>query len=80
MKGTIVNVIAIFLGCSVGFILRSKFPEKIGKIVMQGLGLVSLLIGIQMAIKTNNILLMIFSLVIGGIIGETIGIEEGLEK
>jgi len=80
MKGTIVNVIAIFLGCSVGFILKSKFPEKIGKIVMQGLGLVSLLIGIQMALKTNNILLMIFSLVIGGIIGETIGIEEGLEK
>ena len=80
MKGTIVTVIAIFLGCSVGFSLKSKFPEKIGKIVMQGLGLVSLLIGIQMALKTNNILLMIFSLVIGGIIGEAIGIEEGLER
>ena len=41
MKGTIVNVIAILLGCSVGFILKSKFPEKIGKIVMQALGLAS---------------------------------------
>jgi len=80
MKGTIVNVIAIFLGCSVGFILKSKFPEKIGKIVMQGLGLASLLIGVQMALKTNNILLVIFSLAIGGIIGEMIGIEEGLER
>ena len=80
MKGTIVNVIAIFLGCSVGFILKSKFPEKIGKIVMQALGLASLLIGAQMALKTNNILLVIFSLVIGGVIGEIIDIEEGLEK
>ncbi|HBY57756.1 MAG TPA: DUF554 domain-containing protein [Candidatus Atribacteria bacterium] len=80
MKGTIVNVIAIFLGCSVGFILKSKFPEKIGKIIMQALGLVSLLIGMQMALKTNNILLIIFSLVIGGIIGELMGIEEGLER
>jgi uncharacterized membrane protein YqgA involved in biofilm formation len=80
MKGTIVNVIAIFLGCSVGLILKSKFPEKIGKIVMQALGLASLLIGIQMALKTNNILLLIFSLVIGGIIGEIMGIEEGLER
>ena len=80
MKGTIVNVIAIFFGCSVGFILKSKFPEKIGKIVMQGLGLTSLLIGVQMALKTNNILLVIFSLAIGGIIGEMIGIEEGLER
>ncbi len=75
-----VNVIAIFLGCSIGFILKSKFPEKIGKIVIQALGLASLLIGIQMALKTNNILLLIFSLVIGGIIGEIIGIEEGLER
>ena len=80
MKGTIVNVIAILLGCSVGFILKSKFPEKIGKIVMQALGLASLLIGMQMALKTDNILLLIFSLTIGGIIGEVIGIEEGLEK
>jgi len=80
MKGTIVNVIAIFLGCSVGFILKSKFPEKISKIVMQALGLASLLIGMQMALKTDNILLLIFSLVIGGVIGEMIGIEEGLER
>lgn len=80
MKGTIVNVIAIFLGCSVGLILKSKFPEKIEKIIMQTLGLASLLIGMQMAIKTNNILLVIFSLVIGGVIGEIIDIEAGLER
>lgn len=80
MKGTIVNVIAIFLGCSVGFILKSKFPERIGKIIMQALGLASLLIGAQMALKTNNILLVIFSMAIGGIIGEMMGIEEGLER
>ena len=80
MKGTIVNVIAILLGCSVGFILKSRFPKKIGKVVIQALGLASLLIGAQMALKTNNILLVIFSLVIGGVIGEIIGIEEGLEK
>jgi len=80
MKGTIVNVVAIFLGCSVGFILKSKFPERIGKIIIQTLGLASLLIGAQMALKTNNILLVIFSLVIGGVIGEIIGIEEVMEK
>lgn len=80
MKGTIVNVLAIFLGCSVGLILKSKFPEKIEKIIMQVLGLASLLIGMQMAIKADNILLVIFSLVIGGVIGEIIDIEAGLER
>jgi len=80
MKGTIVNVIAIFFGCAMGIILKSKFPRNIEKIIMQALGLISLLIGAQMAIKANNILLVIFSLFIGGIIGEVIGIERGLEK
>lgn len=80
MKGTIVNVVAIFLGCSAGFILKSKFPEKIEKIIMQALGLASLLIGMQMAVKADNILLVIFSLVIGGVIGEIIDIEAGLER
>ncbi len=80
MKGTIVNAVAIFLGCSVGLILKSKFPEKIEKIIMQALGLASLLIGMQMAIKADNILLVIFSLVIGGVIGEIIDIEAGLER
>lgn len=80
MKGTIVNVVAIFLGCSMGLILKSKFPEKIEKIIMQALGLASLLIGMQMAIKVDNILLVIFSLVIGGVIGEIMDIEAGLER
>ncbi len=78
MKGTLVNVVAIILGCLIGFILKSKFPEKLGKIVMQALGLVCLIIGIQMALQISSILLMIFSLVIGGAIGEFIGIEEKL--
>ena len=80
MKGTIVNSAAIVLGCSIGFFLKSKFPEKIRKIIIQALGLSSLLIGMQMALKTDNILLVIFSLVVGGIIGEILKIEESLER
>ena len=80
MKGTIVNVLAIIIGSTIGFILKNKFPEKINKITIQALGLCSLLIGMQMALKTDNILLMIFALVIGGIIGEFIGLENALEQ
>lgn len=80
MKGTIVNVIAIIAGSSIGFFLKNKFPEKVNNIIIQALGLCSLLIGMQMALKTANILLVIFSLVIGGIVGELIGLEDGLEK
>jgi len=80
ITGTIVNVLAIIAGCALGLTLKKRFPEKIHQIIIQGLGLCSFLIGMQMALKSSNILLTIFSLVIGGIIGELIGIESKLDK
>lgn len=80
LRGTLVNVGAIGAGCLIGIILKDKFPEKIRKIIMQSLGLSSLLIGMQMALKTENILIVIFSLVIGGLIGESLNIENRLER
>ncbi len=79
-RGTLVNVGAIGAGCLIGIVLKNRFPEKIRKIIMQSLGLSSLLIGMQMALKTENILILIFSLVIGGVIGECLHLEDGLER
>ena len=78
MRGTIVNVIAVVAGSLLGVFLKGRFPEKVKEIIMQGLGLASCLIGIQMALESKNILIVIFSLVIGGICGELIGIEKKL--
>lgn len=83
MIGTIVNVIAIIVGSILGFLVKGKLPEKYQNIVMQGISLAVLIIGLQMALtveSTKGTLVVIFSLVIGGIIGELIGIENGLEK
>jgi hypothetical protein len=46
--------------------------------VMWGVGLVSLVIGLQMSLTTNNILVILGSLLTGGIIGELIRLEEGV--
>lgn len=78
MLGTIVNVIAIVIGGLAGVLFGQAFPEKIKNTVIQGIALTVLLIGLQMALKTNNFLLLIGSLVIGGLIGEIIGIEDKL--
>ncbi len=80
MIGTIVNTVAIVIGGLVGAILGNRFPKKFKDTVIQGLGLTVLLIGIQMAIKSEKILIVIFSVVVGGIIGEWIDIEEYLHK
>lgn len=79
MIGTIVNSIAIIMGALVGGFLKGRFPDNIKLILMQGLSLVTMLIGISMAISTGNLIIVTFSIVIGGIIGECIKIEERLD-
>lgn len=80
MFGTIVNSAAIIAGALIGLMLRRGLPEKYKEIVMQGIGLAVAMIGLKMALKTSNEIIIIISLVIGGILGEIIGIEKYLEK
>ena len=79
MLGTIVNTIAILIGGLVGLLFGQAFPDKIKKTVIQGIGLAVLLIGGSMALETKNPLIIISSLVLGGIIGEWIDIELRLQ-
>jgi uncharacterized membrane protein YqgA involved in biofilm formation len=46
--------------------------------VMWGVGLISLVIGLQMSLNTKNILIVLGSLLTGGIIGELVHLHEGL--
>lgn len=80
MIGTIVNAAAIVIGGLLGTLLGNRFPEKMKVTVIQGLGLTVLLVGMQMAIQSKNILMVIFSIVIGGILGEWIDIEARLHQ
>ncbi len=79
MRGTLVNVVAVLLGSGLGLLIGNRLPEKIKKVITTGLGLSVILIGMQMAFKTNNVLIIIGSLVFGGILGELLQIEEALE-
>ncbi len=76
MTGTLINIFAIIVGGSLGLFFKSRLPDKIVKIVFQGLGLVTLFIGFSMAIKSDNYLLLILSVVIGSILGELIDIDK----
>ncbi|SFL88184.1 DUF554 domain-containing protein [Halanaerobium salsuginis] len=83
MIGTFVNVLAVLAGSTVGILFRGKFPEKIQETVIQGISLAVILIGMQMALsieKSPDVLLVIFSLVIGAVIGELLSIESNLNK
>ena len=80
MTGTLVNTATVIVGSSVGLLIGARFSEKIRSIVMHALGLSTLLIGFKMAFRTDNILFVIGSLALGGIIGELLRVEEGLEN
>lgn len=78
--GTFINVISVLLGTVVGLLLQRNFPPKIKAIVFQGLGLCTVVIGLQMALKTDNPLLLIFSVLMGGILGEGLNLSKRLDQ
>lgn len=78
--GTIVNSAAILAGAGLGLILRKGLPEKWQETIMHAIGLSVAIIGIQMALKTNNIIIVIISLVLGAIAGELLDIDKVLNR
>ena len=80
LQGTLVNVVAVISGCLLGRYLGHLIPERMRRTIMMGLGLAVLAIGIQLALQTNNPLIVIGALLIGGIIGEALSIEARLEN
>jgi len=90
--GTIVNTVAIIVGGVVGTLIKNGLPKKYKDIVMQAIGLSVMMVGISGALQgifqvmdskkldRQYIMIMIFSLVIGGIIGEFSGIEKKLDR
>lgn len=80
MLGTLVNSTAIILGSIIGIIIKQGIKDEYKKTVMDGVGLSVIIIGIMGAIKSENTILVIISVVLGSIIGETIGIEKKLNS
>ena len=74
--GTVVNAAAILAGAALGLVLRQGLPDRWQETIMHAIGLSVTVIGIQMAMKTNNIIIVIISLVAGAIIGEYFDIDK----
>ncbi|MDX8045457.1 DUF554 domain-containing protein [Gracilibacillus sp. S3-1-1] len=77
LLGTLVNGLAIIIGTVIGLIF-TNIPEKIKTTALQGIGLVIVLIGIQMAIQADNIILILLSILVGAIIGAGVQLEDKL--
>ncbi len=80
MTGTLVNAAAIIAGSLLGVTLKKGLPDRLRQTLMYAIGLGVLLIGTRMALQSQNVLIVLASLVLGGIVGELINIEGYLDK
>ena len=80
MIGTIVNTGAVLAGSAVGISAGKRLPERIRTILMQGLGLSVVLIGLKMALSGEKLIATIGYLLLGGLTGEILRIEERIER
>jgi uncharacterized membrane protein YqgA involved in biofilm formation len=78
--GTVVNVATVLAGTVVGLLAGARLPERVRETVLQGVALVVVVLGVQDASKTRNLVFPLVALVVGGALGEGLGIEERLES
>jgi uncharacterized membrane protein YqgA involved in biofilm formation len=79
MTGTLINIAAVLIGGTLGTLLGARLPDRVRDTVMCGLGLVTIVLGLSMALESRNLLIVMGSVLVGGVLGEWWGIEEGLE-
>lgn len=75
MKGSLVNFAAIAGGALLGMLLRLGIPEKSKETILQAMGLIVVVIGVKMALVSENILIPVISLALGAALGEFLDIQ-----
>jgi uncharacterized membrane protein YqgA involved in biofilm formation len=88
LTGTFLNVGAVLAGTIVGSLFRGRLPERIRETLIHALGLVTLVVGVDGALAAfrpplstltrASVVLVLGSVLVGGVIGELLGIERGL--
>ncbi|MBI5668349.1 MAG: DUF554 domain-containing protein [Chloroflexi bacterium] len=80
MGGTILNMITVAIGSTLGLLIGGRLPQKVQESVVTGLGLVTLFVGFSNAGTTGNVIIPLLSIIIGVIIGELLDLAGALER
>jgi len=79
LVGTLINVGTVVLGTLVGRAIGQRLPERVRESVMHAVGLLTLVLGVEMALKTRNPLILLGSLALGALTGEALQIERRID-
>lgn len=89
--GTIINCVAIIVGSALGLLLKNGLPKRLENTILSSIALAVMFIGVGGAVSglveindgvlsTRYTMLMVLSLILGGIVGELLNIERGLDN
>ena len=78
--GTIINVGAVLIGALLGTLLGGRLPLRIRETVLHGLGALTIVMGVSMALESKNLLIVMGAGLVGSVVGEIIGIEPFLNR
>lgn len=90
MTGTLINVGTVLVGTALGTLLGERLPDRVRETVLHGLGLVTLVVGLSQGLEAfrppltdltrGAVLIVLGSVLIGGVVGELLRIERGLDR
>ena len=78
--GTLINTATVVIGGGCGVFWGRKIPVRVKDLVVQTIGLVTIGLGLSDVLKTHNMVIPLVALVLGGIVGEMLRIEDGLQR
>lgn len=80
MIGTLLNVAAILIGGTLGTLVGRRLPQRLSETVLWGLALALIAIGVSMFLESQNALIVLGSIVLGGLLGEWINFDGLLKR
>lgn len=77
--GTALNTGTVLVGATLGLALGRVIPESLQQTIRIAIGLFVTVIGMQMALKTHNPLVLLVSVLVGVLIGELLKLDAGVQ-
>lgn len=78
--GTLINACAIILGSLLGLMLGNRFTDRYRSLVYHSIGLCVLVIGLDMALGFDNILILVFAMLAGALCGQFLALDDRLTR
>ncbi len=80
MTGTWVNMGTVLVGGTAGLLLGGRLPSRVREGAALGVGITTLVLGLRLALTTQNVLVLMLAVILGGATGTGLRLGERLER